>query len=398
MDFSPILRFAVVSDIHYKAGQMTEVERFERGMDFLYSYASSCEYKAVDALYVVGDFANRGEEPEMLQFKASLEKVIDRNTVVNLSMASHEFMSAGEEGAHEKFARIFGQTPDTHRVINGFHFISLTTERGCRILEEKQSWLSAEMKKAAEEDFRKPIFVFQHPHLSDTVYGSINWGEDDIISILADYPQTVDFSGHSHAPINDPRSVHQRHFSCFGTGSFSYFELDEFDKIYGTVPPDANLCGQFLIVEVDAENRVRVIPVDALTCHFFNDGALIGVPSDPDTFTYTDRRYKEAGTPVFPDSAVVGARYADGKLFVSFPQAKDGEERVDGYVITVRENGSGRILARKAFFSSYYLYDMPQEMKAEFSIDLPAGEYILEVVANGFWKNDSEKLIKELTI
>jgi hypothetical protein len=83
------------------------------------------------------------------------------------------------------------------------------------------------------------------------VYGSINWGEDDIIAILNDYPQVIDFSGHSHAPINDPRSIHQKYITSLNTGSLSYFELDEFDLMYGTVPPDAKQCAQFYIVEVN---------------------------------------------------------------------------------------------------------------------------------------------------
>ena len=49
----------------------------------------------------------------------------------------------------------------------------------------------------------------------------------EFAEILKNYPQVVDFSGHSHVPINDPRSIHQKHFTALGTGSLSYFELDD---------------------------------------------------------------------------------------------------------------------------------------------------------------------------
>ena len=123
-DFKPIVRFCVVSDMHYKDADCVEKKRFEKGMEYLYKYADSCEYKNVDALYVVGDFANRGEESQMRLFKESLDKCVRKDTLVNLSMASHEYMCDGEDGARARFDRIFNQKPDTHRVINGFHFIS----------------------------------------------------------------------------------------------------------------------------------------------------------------------------------------------------------------------------------------------------------------------------------
>lgn len=396
MEFKPVLRFAVTSDVHCKADSDTERKRFSKGMRFALSYAASEEYPSLDAVVVVGDFANHGEENEMRLFKGLLDELPESTRRI-LTMASHEYMGeGGEEGAHRKFASIFAQQPDLHSVINGFHFISVTTERGCRILDGKKEWLKAELKKAAEDGPEKPIFVFQHPHLSDTVYGSINWGEDDIISILMDYPQVIDFSGHSHAPVNDPRSIYQKHFTSFGTGSFSYFELDEFDKP-DTVPEDAHLCAQYLIVEADAAGRVRVLPVDVLTEKFFNEGAFIEKPWEPDSFVYTDERYKTAKKPEFPVNAKAEVVYENGVLGVSFPQAYAGEERSDCYYMTLR-NASGRVLYRKGAFSSYYLNDMPDPFTFSFKAELAPGDYTLETVAQGFWKNTSEKMITRFQV
>ncbi len=385
-----VCRFLVGSDVHYKTDTDVEKERFATGMRYAYAYAASREYTAVDALFIVGDFANSGSEGEMLKFKGSLDRCIAPGTKTVLSMASHEFRAeGGEAGALRQFDRIFRQAPDVHTVVNGFHFISLTTENGCRIKEPKQAWLREALKTAAADDPKKPIFVFQHPHLSGTVYGSINWGEDDIIAILMDYPQTVDFSGHSHAPINDPRSIHQRYFTSVGTGSFSYFELDEFDMLYGTVPPDADQCAQFHIVEVREDHSVLIRPFDVLSGRFFEPDYLIERPWDPASFVYTDARYKTGNAPYFTMDQKARAAVENGTVTVCFPQAK-GEERPDTYTLTVRNAENGLIVKQINVPSSYYLQTMPEQVKIEFS--LRPGGYRAEIRANGFWYNASEPL------
>ena len=87
-------------------------------------------------------------------------------------------------------------------------------------------WAKEELKKAAEDDPTKPIFVQQHYHITNTVYGSDLWGTDVFTSILNKYPQVIDFSGHSHYPINDPRSIWQGRFTALGCGTLAYFELE----------------------------------------------------------------------------------------------------------------------------------------------------------------------------
>lgn len=389
-DFKPIVRFCVVSDMHYKDADCVEKKRFEKGMEYLYKYADSCEYKNVDALYVVGDFANRGEESQMRLFKESLDKCVRKDTLVNLSMASHEYMCDGEDGARARFDRIFNQKPDTHRVINGFHFISVTCTRGCHFDAPQIEFAEKNLREAADADFKKPIFFFQHPHIMGTVYGSKNWGEDELTPTLIHYPQIVDFSGHSHAPVNDPRSVYQEHFSCFGTGTFSYFELDEFDKNYGTCPPGNDAAAQMLIVEADADNRVRVMPFDVISGNFFPYVWRIDEPSNPDSFLYTNKRYKTNVVPYFGvnESISVTKTGADS-VDVTFSQANIDEDYVDDYVITVKCKKCGRIVKQYVIFSEYYLYDMPKKLTCRID-GLDKGEYTVTVKARGFWYNESE--------
>ena len=68
-----VLRFMVCSDLHYKTPDSIEKTRFEEGLRRLYAYADSQEYPTVDAVYIVGDFANAGLPEEMKLVKESLD-------------------------------------------------------------------------------------------------------------------------------------------------------------------------------------------------------------------------------------------------------------------------------------------------------------------------------------
>jgi hypothetical protein len=390
--FEPVLRFMVVSDIHVHDTETVERERFANAIRYAYDIAeSSGSYKKLDALYIVGDFADNGSEASMRATKDIIDRNVKEGTKVILTMASHEYKFDGEEGARRRFAEIFTQPFDTHEVINGFHFIAVTTTGGCNFKEPQKAFARGQLKAAAADDSRKPIFFFQHPHITDTVYGSINWGEDELTAILMDYPQIINFSGHSHAPINDPRSIHQRHFTSLGTGTLSYFELDEFDKITGTIPDDDDKAAQMLIVEADAQNRVRIYPFDVLTNGFFPYTWKIDVPSDPSTFLYTDDRYKTTSVPRFADDAVCSFECADGSVTISFPQAipADGEQYVNSYDIVIRRSSDNEIVRQLSVWSGYYFTDMPKKISRTVT-GLDGGtEYTAEIYPSGFFKNRS---------
>ncbi len=398
-NFKPVLRFMVVSDIHIKDYESPERERFAKAIRDAYKIArSSDSYKKLDAVAVVGDFADNGSRT---QFEAA-KKITDENidfseTKLIISVASHEFHSEGEiEGAYARLKEFFGVEPDVHEVINGFHFVSVTPSHATNYNDGKKKWMAENLEAAAVTGRRKPIFVFQHPHNTDTVYGSMLWGEDDLMPIYVNYPQIIHFSGHSHAPINDPRSIHQQHFTSLGTGTLSYFELDEFDKFYGTKPPRKEEAAQMLIVEADADNRVRVYPYDILTGNYFPQVWEIDAPSDPQSFKYTrEIRMKAAGLPYFEKGAYaktvsVGKSSAE----IEFSQAKiDTDPFVNSYDIRVK-NADGDIVKVKSIWSEYYFYNMPEKLTVDFDGLESGKEYTAEIRANSFWNTSSEDILK----
>ena len=389
INFKPTVRFMVISDIHIKDDPCIEEERLEKAINIAYRLSDSdSRYNSLDALFVVGDFATRGSELQMTKFKAITDRLLRDSTELVMTLASHEFMAddGGEAKALERFGRIFGLQPDTHTVINGFHCLAVTCTKGCHFDDAKREFAAKELRLAADEGGKKPIFFFQHPHITDTVHGSINWGEDELTDILMDFPQIIDFSGHSHAPINDPRSIHQRHFTSLGTGTLSYFELDEFDKTHGTIPPEKDSAAQMLIVEADKDGRVRIYPYDVLTDNFFPFVWEIDEAWNPASFKYTAQRYKTEEKPYFSVDAglVISDITADG-CNITFTQAESEQDYVDSYDIFVTDISDGLIKKHLNITSRFYLYDMPKTLSQNIQ-GLKAGhDYEVKVSANSFW-------------
>lgn len=396
-DFNPSLRFLVVSDIHIKDEKCIEEQRFASALKYAYSIARSSEsYKKLDAIVIVGDFANSGTEIQMQKVKNILDAGVDYDeTQVISSFASHETNGEGTEVAAERMKRILGQDSDQHKIINGFHFISISPSHGCNYNDDKKAWMARELASAAEGNRAKPIFVFQHPHNTNTVYGSILWGEDELITTYMNYPQIIHFSGHSHAPINDPRSIHQQHFTSLGTGTLSYFEMDEFDKITGSIPDKKENAAQMLIVEADKDNRVRVYPFDVLTGHFFPQVHRIDTPSDIGSFTYTADRYKTKVVPYFADDAKLTiSDVTDTSFKLEFDQARIDEDYVNCYDIVLK-NADGFVIRHLSIWSEYYFYDIPKTRSYIFQDLEPNTNYTVTIKACGFWNNISENSLEE---
>lgn len=399
-NYKPIMRFAVVSDIHIKDHDSVERERLANAIKYAYEFAENSEYKNLDAFVIDGDFADNGSEIQMNANKEILDKNLKDGTQLIMTLASHEFSekNGGRDGAIERFKRIFSLTEDTHAVINGFHFVAVTCNRGAQVnSDEKLEWLQTELQKAADDDGKKPIFVFQHPHVQSTVSGGVLWGEDAVIPVYMNFPQIINFSGHSHAPINDPRSIHQEHFTSLGCGTLSYFENDEFDKICGTFPPkNKDQAAQMLIVEADAENHVRIYPYDVLTHQQFPLVWDIEKPWDTSSFKYTNAyRMAHAVNPYFEENSKFEiSEITDNSCVITFEQAKISKEYVNDYYITVTYKSTGLTAKKFSIWSDYYFSDMPKELTWKIEKLKPDTEYDIEIKAGSFWKTYSEPIKK----
>ncbi len=381
-----VLRFVAMSDVHIGAVGDTDYYRFGQAMGTAYEYAQSQAYTNLDAVIVAGDMTNYGYEYEILAFKKALEAYVNKETKPLLIMGNHEYFVEAGDHVIERWERVLECDMNTHEIINGYHFINLSLSDYSNY-EPSLDWLKEELAKAAADDPKKPIFVQNHYPVTNTVYGSDLWGTNQLTEILNQYPQIIDFSGHSHYPINDPRSIWQGTFTALGCGTMSYYELEP-GMIYGTIPPNADKACQYYMVEVHADNSVNIKMYDVLTKQFFAAEYDIETPSDPSTFVYTDERRNSADAPVFPAGAQITVEeVGDTSVKLTIPQAADGE-CIHSYRFEFYRNGI--LDTTGSIWSEFYFMDMPDTLTQEFTGLLEGSYYTVKVTALDSWGKECE--------
>ncbi len=396
-DFVPVFRFAITSDVHVRANDSTTADRLAQLFQTAYRYSGSHPtYKTLDAVLLAGDNCESGSDEEYAVLNRVVREIIREETQFVPIMGNHEF----SVGGHEGYERNMDTPLDLHVVIKGFHIIGLSPDPKDTWQTLKQAnWMYRELKKAEADDPDKPIFTMQHGHIWRTVYVSRSWHTQaftSLHSVYSQFPQVVNFSGHSHGPINNPISIWQNSYTQVGTGTLNYFEMER-DITDKTVPEGANRAAQYTIVEVDAQNRVRLLPYNILTQDFMKTPSTtddpakqlirqIDNPSDPSTYVYTSARKKTATTPWFgEDAAVTVTETGTDSVTIRFDSAEDNE-CVYGYAVKVAAaSDPKRTVAEKGVYAEYYFEPMPEAQSC--TIDgLEAGKaYVVSVTPMNVW-------------
>lgn len=373
-DFEPVLRFAVCSDVHFgndneleakgeEAGEEYEEylqkvdvpgQRLAAAIQMAYSYSESYDgYKGLDAFAVAGDFTNKGAPEQYEAFNKTCSENLRADTQRIVCAGNHEYIMY-EDSDRTEGARVFEKyigSLNNHYVINGYHFISVSYDDKVETYLKSGVWLKKELDKAVADTGDKPIFVFQHPAPFLTVYGSVKWGDPTISAILSSYPQVVDFSGHSHYPINDPRSIWQGTFTALGCGTLAYFET-ELDTIAGNFPGDVEQAAQFYFVEADKDGNLRIKAYDLITNQFLVEYYLTGLAQKNYPYSFLNLSRLDSA-PVFKArDGMSTSLNENGETVLSFDGAKD-RFVAESYKLTVSQG------LKKVFednFSGKYMY------------------------------------------
>ena len=366
-NFTPVLRFFAASDSHVESMGDTQALRMQKALKMAYAIADSDkEYNKLDAALFAGDLTDNGRQDQFLGFTVAAKSVLREETELLAVIAKSHDSSTLDKGVHSYFSGVVGEDTDIHKVINGYHFIGLSVSKteGEHYSEYQREWLDEQLAAATAEDPTKPVFVFQHEHISNTVYGSSDfegWGMDYFRAVLNKYPQVVNFSGHSHYPLNDPRSIWQGEFTAVGTGALYYAEFTVDDV--RTYHPDGNHnVVTFWVVDVDANNRIRLRGID------MNAGEVIieyilDNPADPANREYTPaKQAAKSAAPVFEDDADITLKVRSGKYTVEVDEAKSA----DGMPIVLYRafaySADGTLLAKTWTMPEYYIVDGEDEI------------------------------------
>ena len=241
-DGTPELEFYVVSDVH-----ITDDPQHAHNRNFarmLHDVVRTSPNSA--GVFVVGDTANKGE---LTQFDAAmaLYRSVPGVPPLFLSVGNHDLNGGtGEklsgdtlEERAERFLR-YAVLPDgTHPAslhydfrLGGYHFVFL----GCDRLEGSHAWLSPQtllwLDRTLSGDDGKPVFLFLHQSLYDTVAGSFpgqGWNgvlnDAELRAVLARHPNVFFFNGHSHWTLDSDGCMHVpdgKLPTIFNTASVAY--------------------------------------------------------------------------------------------------------------------------------------------------------------------------------
>lgn len=398
--YTPILRFLVASDVHIATNPSVRDSNLAATLTWAYQIAeANTKYQALDATIFAGDISDNGDVGNLNTFNSICNSYLKSGTQNIVTMGNHDFRMASPETSISQFANIFGSV-DKHLVINGYHFIALSPDlsEGEHFSESKVAWLDQELTKAQEADPDKPIFVIQHEHIQGTVYGSNSWYVSELTDVLCKYPQVVDFSGHSHYPLTDPRSIWQGTFTALGTGTMHYYELgingykdtgvfpNNFSGGWSISPHANSAASEFQIVEIDANNAIRITAYD-LASHSAIAQYYIRNAMDDVKFKYSPtERAKESTAPEFEANAELNISLDKTNVTLRFNQAI-GTDLVESYRAKIYQGSE--LFKTEYILSDYFFHPTPTELEYTITGLRSETAYRIELYAVNVWGVES---------
>ena len=371
----------------------------------------------INVLIIDGDINNCGY-PEaydnfLTQFNSVYGDIKNENVpILNLIMGNHDYWNLnGEQNStknNEERQKLFEEKtkekPYSHKIINGYHFINWSCDNGT--LENPYtdfSWFEKQIELAKSND-NKPIFVTTHFPPKDTVYGSKEWGADNLNEYFKKYPQIINFSGHSHFSLIDERSIYQKDYTAIQTQSISYIEL-EGGKINGSIPMDEN--GNTMISAKNCmglicdvyDTQVVIKRISFEKNEFYGKDWIIDVPIDKNNFKYLHNEMAEhSPKPYFifekdEDKKIIFEK-KDNKFFIKFKQAFH-ENFVHSYKIIFTNNRKDTY-PDLYYFSDFFL--MPSDRKDIISLRISRnfiGKYNVKIYAIESFGKISDNYIED---
>lgn len=456
--YVPIFRMAVASDTHVDMNNAYRANRIKSMFSTAYAYADAHEsYNKLDAVVVTGDLIDYSYYGNIVKFKSAVDASIRTETTFIGMLGNHDiykhtdlnkvdystYRDENDGYTEYRSADGWGWYQDAmdgrvdHSVtINGIQLISMstpdregeygdlydgsTTSNSSADDGDKIEWLEGELKKAAENSPKMPIFTFQHHHIRNTVLGSYYWTEDggetylgnsfhsaensaQLTEAFSKYPQVINFSGHTHVPNGNVRNVHQENFTSVSVSAFKditpspiirdpYLRLahsapDTLTNLtstsyQGVTTDGASLEGKvlstkekdysdsYILVEVDANGLVKLRTYDLSSNAFMltpttGDGDAVlefdvqigeTAAETKANFQYTNARADVATAPTWGTGTSLTFGYVADTTVNVKFPNALDEQGMWGYLLTVKDADGNVVKAQYAYDYDYYMY------------------------------------------
>ena len=343
--------FAVLSDIH--VGRSQSEQKVEQALRSLLS-----QEPRLDAIFVVGDLTHNGLPEEYEKVKA-LFSMVPSDISTYFVMGNHDrYNDSGDINGLTHFEKTLGQPVSQYIEHKGYPFIlvNMASKKYPYYTEEEVKFLEISLEKAAHKYPRKPIFVFCHVPPQNTVYGSgaqEGWGSPTLYDSLKKYPQAIVFSGHSHFPVVDERSIHQKDFTTVNVGSTAYTELERgFSE--GIHPPYNNNVTEAVVAKVKRKNKVELHRIDTYRNEPIRKPWVLKSPHHTASFAYTQAHADRLSPQFDVDASIEIVNITDDSCDFIFPQASDNHA-VHHYVVDIIRTDNAKVYKRYTVSSQYYL-------------------------------------------
>lgn len=404
-------RFAVGSDIHIGYGY-NGPEKLENALAVFKTIDPG-----MDGIIFAGDLTGDGiaDQYDTMMGIANRSSMGDK---IIWAMGNHEYYGWNNStpAAIGMFTDKTGQEPDKVTTPGGITVITLgSNSYDGGDYSEQYDFLEGALASAKQANMSKgdpyaPIFVIAHHGIKDTAYTTNEWygnygeGTDkDMVALMAQYPQVIHISGHSHATVDEPTSIDQsKGFTTIQDATLGAYFENESGKIvsdgkYSTYPENSAEASQALLIDIDNDNRVIVKRMNLTSGKYIYEGEpwIIDIPQlvGSRAFTYTDDRANNSKAPAFADGAQVTVKKTDANsVAFSFSQAlaADGlnDNMVHSYKMKVTNLQTGEAIRDNKYnrdyylrFSDYYRATQASELSAKISGLSPDTEYKIEVWA-----------------
>ncbi|MFC4101303.1 metallophosphoesterase family protein [Paenibacillus xanthanilyticus] len=210
--------FQVITDTHVTTdAQHVHNRNFERALLDI----AALEPGSIGIMHV-GDITDHGWEAEYVEMARIWAQCREQGLSVPIRFAhgNHDLFGGKAEAQLERFRRYTGMPGPYHaHEVGGYRFLFLGSEQVeperkdfAYLSGEQLAWLDVQLRGANEE---KPVFVFLHQPLKNTVSGSLEaqgWHgviqDEELHAIVSRYPQVMLFSGHTHWELEAPHALH----------------------------------------------------------------------------------------------------------------------------------------------------------------------------------------------
>lgn len=411
------IRFGVLSDVHVGNDDT------QWASNHLRNALTAYKKQGVDAIVITGDLQNHYKDPYTVEdckmwienladvwfevFPDGINDLTGEPVEPILIYGNHDQLLVAEEYWPSRF----GEYTDAYlKEVNGYYFVGAQYQR---------EYAAAALLDYAEENSNGyPFFYMQHCPMIDILYGEDLDATDFETGMtmrddLWNVSNAITFSGHTHLPATDERSIYQpsdaddAQFTAIQVPSLNYARLSDLGY---DVPGDASASKQGLYVVVEGSevtvSRLSFADSDYPT------GEKIGADWVFDAADSTDKPYgyetrANAAKPAFSADAQINVLANSGNTVTfSFPAAtvtvpEGFSDQIQSYYIEVANAATGEIVFTQNFVTNYFLDAKPENFAGPYTVTANGLEedvtYLIRVYAKEFYQVSSEPLTMEIT-